>query len=147
MHKFLFLLIATALAAAPASAQKPKLGRRTAPPEKSMAGIGEGSSDAEVAQELAAAANYPLGSLQNPIRVVGPEGERAYLARLRCGDGSLPRIGAQRPGGTDAFGNVADLAPADCGGAAPAHADLHIDIYQEEHVLEAAPAGFQLAPR
>jgi hypothetical protein len=147
MRKSLFLLIALSVAA-PAFAQKtPKLGQRTATPERSMAGIGEGSSDAEVAQELATAANYPLGSLQNPIRVVGPEGRRAYLARLRCADGSLPRIGAQRPGGTDTFGNAADLAPADCGGAVPIHADIHIDVYQEEYVLEAAPAGFHLAPR
>ncbi|HEX4736057.1 MAG TPA: hypothetical protein VH331_00690 [Allosphingosinicella sp.] len=149
MRKSLFLLIAAAaVAASPAAAQqKPKLGQRTARPETSMAGIGGGSSDAEVAQELAAAANFPVGSLQNPVRVAGPEGERAYLARLRCTDGAIPRVGAQRPGGTDGFGNVADLAPVDCGGAAPAHADILIDLYQEEHVLEAAPAGFQLAPR
>lgn len=149
MRKSLILLfVAAVVAAFPASAQrKPKLGQRTASPEKSMAGIGQGSSDAEIAQELATAANYPVGSLQNPVRVVGPDGERAYLARLRCADGSLPRIGAQRPGGTDTFGNVADLAPADCGGVSPVHADIHVDIYQEEHVLEAAPAGFQLAPR
>ena len=148
MRKSLVLLFAAAaLAASPASAQKPKLGQRTAPPEKSMAGIGGGSSDAEIAQELAAAAAFPIGSLRNPIRVAGPEGERAYLARLRCADGSVPRIGAQRPGGTGGFGNVVDMAPVDCGGAAPAHADILIDIYQEEHVLEAAPAGFQLAPR
>lgn len=142
---FLSLVAAAALAAAPAAAQK--LGQRTAAPEKSMAGIGDGSSDAEIAQELASAANFPIGTLQNPVRVVGPDGERAYLARLRCPDGSLPRVGAQRPGGTDVFGDVADLAPVDCGGAVPAHADVLIDIYQEEHVLEAAPAGFQLAPR
>jgi hypothetical protein len=140
-------LIAATIVASPVAAQKPKLGQRTAPPEKSMAGIGEGSSDAEVAQELAAAANFPVGTLQNPVRVAGPEGERAYLARLRCSDGTGARVGAQRPGGTDSFGNVADLAPVDCGGAAPAHADILIDVYQEEHVLEAAPAGFQLAPR
>ena len=145
MRKSLFFLIAIGLAVS-ASAQKPKLGQRTAPPETSMAGIGGGSSDAEVAQELATAAAFPVGTLQNPIRVAGPEGERAYLARLRCADGAMPRVGAQRPGGTDAFGNVTELAPADCGGAAPAHADILIDIYQEEHVLEAAPAGFQLAP-
>src|SRR5947209_5239751 len=123
MRKSLFLLAAaTGLAAFPAAAQK--LGQRTAPAEKSMAGIGEGSSDAEVAQELAAAAAFPVGTLRNPVRVVGPEGERAYLARLRCADGSVPRIGAQRPGGTDAFGNLADLASVDCAGAAPAHADI-----------------------
>jgi hypothetical protein len=132
MRKSLVLLAAAAAVAAfPVSAQKPKLGQRTAPPEKSMAGIGGGSSDAEVAEELAAAANFPIGTLQNPVRVAGPEGERAYLARLRCTDGSIPRVGAQRPGGTDAFGNVADLAPVDCGGTAPAHADILIDIYQE----------------
>jgi hypothetical protein len=146
MRTSLFLLI-TAIVASPAAAQTPKLGQRTAPPEKSMAGIGEGSSDAEIAQELATAASFPVGTLQNPVRVAGPDGERAYLTRLRCADGSLPRIGAQRPGGSDAFGNVADLAPVDCGGAASAHAEILIDVYQEEHVLEAAPAGFQLAPR
>src|SRR5581483_12018091 len=108
MRKALFLLAAAAaFAAAPLSAQK--LGQRTAPPEKSMAGIGEGSSDAEVARELAAAAAFPLGTSRNPIRVAGPEGERAYLGRLRCADGSIPRVGAQRPGGTGAFGNVLDL--------------------------------------
>ncbi|HEY1607096.1 MAG TPA: hypothetical protein VGF77_16020 [Allosphingosinicella sp.] len=149
MRKSIFPLLAAAiLVGSPAvSAPKPKLGQRTAPPEKSMAGIGEGSSDAEIAQELATAANFPVGSLRNPIRVAGPDGERAYLARLRCADGSVPRIGAQRPGGTGGFGNVVDLAPVDCGGAAPAHADILIDVYQEEHPLEAAPAGFQLAPR
>lgn len=147
MRKSLFLLVAAtaALSAAPATAQK--LGQRTAPPEKSMAGIGEGSSDAEVARELAAAAAFPLGTAQNPIRVAGPEGERAYLGRLRCGDGAMPRVGAQGPGGTGAFGNVLDLAPVDCGAAAPGHADLLIDVYQEEHPEEEPPPGFRLAPR
>jgi hypothetical protein len=143
--------LATALpAASPAvspSVQAPKLGARTAPPEKSMAGIGEGSSDAEVARAIEAAAAFPVGSLQNPVRVAGPDGERAWLARLRCGDGSRPRIGVQRPGGTGAFGNVVDLAPLDCGAAAPERADILIDIYQEEHPQEAPPPGFRLVPR
>jgi len=146
MRKSLCLFsLAIAAAAAPVTAQK--LGQRTAAPEQSMAGIGQGSSDAEIAQELEAAAAFPVGTLQNPIRVAGPEGERAYLARLRCADNSLPRIGAQKPGGTGAFGNVVDLVSADCGAAAPAHADILIDVYQEEHVLEAAPPGFRLVPR
>jgi hypothetical protein len=145
MRKSLSLLAAATIAVAPVSAQK--LGQRTAPPQKSMAGIGEGSSDAELARELAEAAAFPLGTSRNPIRVAGPEGERAYLGRLRCADGSIPRVGAQRPGGTGAFGNVLDLAPVDCGAAAPGRADLLLDIYQEEHPEEGAPPGFRLAPR
>jgi hypothetical protein len=145
MRKPLFLFVAVAaFAAPPVSAQK--LGQRTAPPEQSMAGIGGGSSEAEVARELAAAQAFPVGSLQNPIRVAGPEGERNWLARLRCADGSVPRVGAQRGGGTGAFGNVVDLAPVDCGAAAPGRADIFIDIYQEEYVREAPPAGFRLLP-
>src|SRR4051812_17205040 len=101
MRKSVIALLAAAALANPASAQK--LGARTAPPEQSMSGIGEGSSDAEYERELAAAAAFPLGTLQNPIRVAGPEGERAYLARLRCADGAMPRIGTARPGGTDGF--------------------------------------------
>ena len=31
-------------------------------------------------------AKHPLGSQQNPVRVGGPAGERAYLARLRLAD-------------------------------------------------------------
>jgi hypothetical protein len=144
MRKSLILLI-LAVSAAPANAQK--LGARTAPPERSMAGIGEGSSDAEYERELAAASAFPLGSLRNPVRVAGPEGERIYLARLRCADGAMPRIGAQREGGAGGFGNVVDRAPLDCGAAAPGRADIFLDIYHEEHVETAAPPGFRLVPR
>jgi hypothetical protein len=142
MRKSLILLLLAATA--PASAQK--LGARTAPPEQSMAGIGEGSSDAEYRSEVEAAAAFPLGTLRNPVRVAGPEGERAYLARLRCADGAMPRIGAARPGGTGGFGNVVDLAPLDCGAAAPGRAEIHVDMWHEEHVETAAPPGFTMAP-
>ena len=145
MPRPLIFLLAAACLAAPALAQK--LGARTAAPEQSMAGIGEGSSDAEYERELAAAAVFPLGSLRNPIRVAGPDGERAYLARLRCADGSRPRIGAQRPGGTGAFGNVVDVASVDCAAAAPGRAELSLDVYHEEHQEQGPPPGFTLAPR
>jgi hypothetical protein len=145
MRKSLILLLAAAAAAAPASAQK--LGARTAPPEQSMAGIGEGSSDAEYERELAAAAAFPLGSLGNPVRVAGPDGERNYLGRLRCADGSQPRIVAQRPGGTGGFGNVVDVATVDCAAAAPGRAEIMLDIYHEEHQEQAPPPGFRGASR
>jgi hypothetical protein len=81
------------------------------------------------------------------VRIAGPDGERAYLARLRCGDGSQPRIGAAHPGGTGGFGNLVDLVAVDCGAAAPGRAELRLDIYHEEHQEQAPPPGFGLAPR
>ena len=145
MRKSLIFLLAAAASSAPASAQK--LGARTAAPEQSMAGIGEGSSDAEYERELAAAAAFPLGSLQNPVRVSGPDGERAYLARLRCADGSQPRIGAARPGGSGGFGNLVDVVAVDCAAAMPGRAEIRLDVYHEEHQVRSPPPGFSLAPR
>jgi hypothetical protein len=141
------LLLLAALVAAPAAAQPPNLGKRTAPPEQSFAGIGGGSSDAEIARAEAAAAAFPLGSLQNPVRVGGPDGERAYVARLRCADGKAPSLGASRAAGVDAFGSVAQLVSLDCGAAAPGRTEIAVDRYFEEHREERAPAGFTLAPR
>jgi hypothetical protein len=141
-----FLILALLLAA-PATAQTAKLGKRTAPPEQSMSGIGGGSSDAEIARAEAAAAGSPLGSLQNPVRVGGPDGERAYIARLRCADGKPPRSGVGRPGGTDAYGSVAEIVTLECGGAAPGRTEIAVDLYFEEHREERAPDGFPLAPR
>ena len=145
MRKSVILLLIAAASSAPVSAQK--LGARTAAPEQSMAGIGEGSSDAEYERELAAAAAFPLGSLQNPVRVSGPDGERAYLARLRCGNGAQPHIGLPRPGGSGGFGNLVDLVAADCGAAAPGRVDIRLDIYHEEHQEQAPPPGFAVVPR
>ena len=146
MPRFSFLIMSLALAAAPASAAD-DLGKRTARPEQALAGIGEGSSDAALEAAVAAAAAFPLGTLQNPVRVGGPAGERAYVARLRCSDGKPPVAGAKRPGGVGAFGSVVDLVPLDCGAAAPGRGDLLVDIYHEEHVETRAPAGFTLVPR
>ena len=143
----IFLFPVAILLAAPAAGQTPNLGKRTAPPEQSLAGIGGGSSDAEIARAEAAAAGFPLGSLQNPVRVGGPEGERAYLARLRCADGKSPRAGIPRHGGADAYGSVADLVPLDCGAAAPGRTEIAVDLYFEEHREDRAPDGFTLAPR
>jgi hypothetical protein len=142
-----FLLLAAALIAAPAAAQNSNIGKRTAPPEQSMAGIGTGSSDAEIARAEAAAAASPLGSLQNPVRVGGPEGEHAYLARLRCADGKPVRAGISRAGGTDAYGSIAQIVSVDCGGAAPARSEIAFDPYFEEYREDRAPAGFTIAPR
>jgi hypothetical protein len=135
------------LLATPAAAEADSLGKRNAPPETLMAGIGSGVSDAALQAEIAAAAAFPLGSLRNPVRVGGPEGRNAYVARLRCADGRPPRATPAVPGGAGGFGTVTELIALDCAAVAPARFELFLDLYHEEHVEDRAPAGFTLAPR
>jgi hypothetical protein len=141
-----FALLLTLLLAAPAMADD-NLGKRTASPETLMTGIGNGVSDAELQAEIEAASAFPLGSLRNPVRVGGPEGRNAYIARLRCADGNPPHATPAIPGGTGGFGTVTELIALDCAAAAPGRLDLFLDLYHEEHVEDRAPAGFTLAPR
>jgi hypothetical protein len=142
---FRFLtLTAAALTASAASAQPPPRVESPAPREL-IEGIGSGNSDAAIAQAIAAASAHPLGTLQNPIRVGGPEGERAYLARLRCADGRAPGIGARASAGVGAYGSLVDSYPLDCGAAAPGKVSLVLDKYHADHAEQRAPAGFQIA--
>jgi hypothetical protein len=142
---FAFILPAIAIAgAAPASE---KIGARTTSPEQLLADLGPGESDAELEQAVAAAAAFPLGTIENPVRVGGPHGERAYIARLRCADGSRPRIGQRSSAGIGAFGTIVAIYPLDCGAAAPGKVGLVMDMYHEEHREERVPAGFAIDPR
>ncbi len=145
MRLFVPILSTILLAAAPASATPPR--EQSPAPKDLLAAVGSGNSDAEIEAAIAAAAAHPLGSLQNPVRVGGPEGEQAYLARLRCGDGSAPKIGVKAAGGVGAYGSVVDSFQVDCGAAAPGTVSLAFDIYHQEHVEQRAPAGFRLDVR
>ncbi|HMG46677.1 MAG TPA: hypothetical protein VK614_04375 [Allosphingosinicella sp.] len=137
------LTAAILILAAPAVAQQPRLGARTTSPEAMVAQMSQASPEEEL-QALAAAADaHPLGTIENPIRVGGPQGERAYLARLRCPDGAAPRIGARREAGIGAFGSIVAAYELSCAGA---DGRLLFDMYHEEHVETRAPAGFTLAP-
>jgi hypothetical protein len=115
-------LLAAALAAAPAAAQK--LGERTATPQQVLGEMAPADPAAEAEQIAAAAAAHPLGTLENPVRVGGPQGARAYIARLRCVDGSRPQVGPRSTGGVGAYGTVTERYPLDCGAAAPGRVTL-----------------------
>lgn len=134
-------------ASAASAAAGDNLGKRTARPETAFAGIGSGLSDSALDAAVQAASAFPLGSLENPVRVGGPEGEQAYVQSLRCADGKVPRAAAASPGGTGGFGTVTDLVVLDCSPAAPGRVDLRLDLYHEGHVEDRAPAGFTLARR
>jgi hypothetical protein len=138
------LIAAILILAAPAAAQQqPRLGARTTSPEAMVAQMSQASPEEEMRALAAAADAHPLGSIENPVRVGGPRGERAYLARLRCADGAAPRIGARREAGIGAFGSVVGAYALSCDGA---EAGIVFDMYHEEHVETRAPAGFTLAP-
>lgn len=139
--RFLPLILVSLLPAAPASAQR--LGARTATPESMVAQLSPASPEEEMRALVAAADAHPLGTVENPVRVGGPEGERAYLAKLRCADGSPIRVGARREAGIGAFGSVVGAYEVFCGAAA---GRIVFDMYHEEHVETRAPAGFTLQP-
>jgi hypothetical protein len=148
MRKFPLLIAAiAALLAAPAAAVQKKVGERTVPPEELLRQLGIGVSDEEVDAAVAAAAAHPLGTMENPVRVGGPEGQQAYIARLRCANGSSPTIGPRASAGVGAFGTIVDAFPLDCGAAAPGKVRLVMDMYHSEHREDRAPAGFTIAPR
>ena len=133
------LILTVFILASPASAQR--LGERTTSPETMVGQMDRSSPEDEMRALVAAADAHPLGSVRNPIRVGGPDGERAYLARLRCADGTAPRSGARRDAGVGAFGSVVGAVAVNCGDAA---VPLVFDIYHAEHVETRAPAGFTL---
>jgi hypothetical protein len=131
-------LIALATAS-PVAAQR--LGARTTSPEAMVSQMNPRSPEEEMRQLIAAADAHPLGTPQNPVRVAGPEGERAYLGRLRCANGSNAAIGARSNGGIGAFGSLVAAYDVTCGGE---RHRIVFDMYQEENVETRAPAGFTL---
>src|SRR4051812_25012871 len=88
MRRLVFSFVIAALATPAAAA--PKIGQRTAAP--GQVAPARLDPEAEIRDAIAAADAQPLGSLDNPVRAAGPDGERAYLARLRCADGKIPDI-------------------------------------------------------
>lgn len=138
-------ILIVAAASALAHQPSPPIGQRTIQPEQLLSSFGLGP-DAGEDPAIAAAAAFPLGSVQNPVRVGGPEGERAYLARLRCSNGSAPAIGGRADGGVGAFGSVVNAYSLDCGGAAPGRTSVTLDIYHGEHREERAPPGLTILP-
>ncbi|MEY4590672.1 MAG: hypothetical protein RL497_2748 [Pseudomonadota bacterium] len=87
---------------------------------------------------------HPLGSIKNPIRVSGPYGQRDYLSRLVCSDGS-PVASFQRQGnvGIGPFGTIVDVYEVVCESdkADTKHA-VYLDMYHGDYVETRAAAGF-----
>lgn len=137
------LILSAPASAQEAPPQQPELGAPTATPEEMLGQMDPAAAEQEMQRLIAAAAAYPLGSIDNPVRVGGPDGARAYLARLRCGDGGALRLGARSDSGVGAFGTVTSAFAISCGGTTRR---IVFDMYHAEHVEGRAPPGLTIAP-
>lgn len=137
----LILLGAAASFAVPIHAAPPR--EESPAPRANLESFGDGSSDETMARAIAAANAHPLGTLQNPIRVGGPDGARRYVAQLRCADGSTPSVTREIPGSAGAFGTLTTTVTLAC--RSGANASFAFDFYQEEYSETRPAPGFQLA--
>ncbi len=135
------VLLVSLLVAGPALAQE--IGQRTRPAEAMIPGLGLSPADDDLREAIAAANLHPLGSLENPVRVGGPQGERVFLHRLRCPDGSAPTIGPRADAGIGGFGSVIGGYDLACGSM---RTRILFDPYHEEHREDRAPSGLTLLP-
>ncbi|MEN3747995.1 hypothetical protein TPR58_12535 [Sphingomonas sp. HF-S3] len=58
-----------------------------------------------------------------------PEGERAYLGRLRCKDGAAPAYDRAGSMGEGPFGFIIDLYKVTCAAESPV--DVYMDMYHD----------------
>ena len=111
--------------------------------DRMLAGQSQKSGGA-LDRAIAAAARYPFGSKQNPVRVTMPAGERAYLARLRCSDGRPPQFERMGSFGAGPYGNILDGYTVDCGAAAPGKVEIFMDMYHGGYAETRPVPGFTI---
>jgi hypothetical protein len=112
-------------------------------PEALMELLGDGQPKPAV--DPAEIDKHPLGSQENPVRVGGPGGQRAYLSRLRCEDGRYPefqRIGSM---GVGPWGYIVDGYSVAC--ASGQKATIFMDMYHSRHQEDRTVPGFTIEPR
>ena len=92
--------------------------------------------------ERAAIEKHALGSKDNPVRAEMPPGERAYLSRLRCPDGTPPTFEREGSDGLSPYGSIMDIYAVQCGSSAPV--TIFIDMYHPGYVEQRAVSGFTI---
>ncbi|MEP2735545.1 MAG: hypothetical protein ABJP34_04530 [Erythrobacter sp.] len=99
----------------------------------------------ELEKALEKASAFPLGSNENPVRVQGPVGQRAYLSRLKCADLKTPkffRVGNLGPG---VYGNIVDMYEVTCPGSSPEKTEVVMDMYHSGNKEDRPIDGFGIA--
>jgi hypothetical protein len=85
-----------------------------------------------------------LGSETNPVRVLMPAGEQAYLHRLRCENGAPPKFNRKGSGGIGPYGKIIDYFDVECD-ATGKRAIVVMDMYHCIEEERAVP-GFDIVP-
>jgi hypothetical protein len=137
--KLLTAAFALGFAIAPAAAQHRPNEARDMMRQLHMGGL-EGD---KLVKAIAKAEASPLGSKANPVRENMPQGEYAYLKRLRCADGQTPAATRVGNVGTGVYGNIVDLFQVTCPGAAAV--EVYMDMYHDGPELRPVP-GFRIEP-
>ena len=88
------------------------------------------------------ASAFPLGSQKNPVRAQMPQGQRAYLSRLRCADLSRPSYVREGSFGVGVYGNIIDAYEVTCEDSGPAKVRVFMDMYHAGFVETNAIPGF-----
>lgn len=118
------LLCLGGIEASSASAEKPNEARDM------MREMGYGGlKGKKLTKAIEAAEAYPLGSAKNPVRENMPEGEGAYLSRLRCSDGTPPVFERDGSVGDSPYGYIMDLYSVTCTNSDPVK--VYMDMYHD----------------
>jgi hypothetical protein len=103
-------------------------------------------SGEELEKRIAAAQAHPLGSKQNPVRVFMPDGQRAYLARLRYSDGRAPTFNQVGNFGPGVYDSLIDGYAVICATGEPKESMIFMDMYHADHKENAPAPNFTIAP-
>jgi hypothetical protein len=109
-----------------------------------MASFGGGApkSRQQVSVIARGANDRPLGTPANPVRANAPDGQRAYIARLRCPGGDTPQILGRANIGVGIYGMIVDVYTLSCRGQA--NKSIALDMYHDW--VENRPAeGFTIS--
>jgi hypothetical protein len=137
MQKYLKLSLAASLLAAPTATLA------FDPMEDMMAGR-SAMKGKKLERAIEKASAHPLGSAENPVRAHRPQGQGAYLARLRCADGKAPAFYRQGNFGIGVYDNIVDGYRVTCKGSTPESSLIYMDMYHEGYKENAAVPGFTL---
>lgn len=83
----------------------------------------------------------PLGSRGNPVRVYRPLGQRDYLQRLVCPDGTTPVFRRVGSFGAGPYTTIIDGYDVDCGSTKSV---VFMDMYHPGHVERRPVPGFTI---
>ncbi len=121
----------------PDSEETPEKTVEAAKPAENLLDVMFGQTERQNIDE-AAILSKPLGSRGNPVRAFMPEGQRAYLRRLRCADRKRPKFHRTGSYGPGPWGSIIDGYEVACkdGFSVLIFMDMYHPDYRETKAVE-----------